>query len=839
MQNPYMLSKEVTPIKYFIELTPSSNNSSFTGNEKIELNLLKETNEIRLNIKEVKVDEAFLNSSKVSKIKYDEKLQIVILKFDDKFKGNCSLSLKFSGKIKEDMRGIYKSNYVLNNNEKKSMISTQFEPNDARACFPCFDEPSLKAKFNLTLITPRNLDAISNMPIKSESIINNSKKIIFNESPIMSTYLLAFAVGNFEHIESKTKNNILVRVITTSGKRSQGKFALDIAVKCLEYYEDYFNIPYPLPKLDLMAVPEFESGAMENWGLITYREAQLLFDEQDSSAGVKEAVALTVSHEIAHQWFGNLVTMKWWNDLWLNEGFASWIEYKAVDSIFPEWDLWTKFFSDEVASGLSLDSLNSSHPIEAKVINPDEISEIFDSISYNKGAAIIRMLEQYLSEKSFREGLRFYLNKFKYGNATTEDLWMSLQKISGKQVKNLMDSWTKQTGYPIIKASIKNNKLELEQERFLFLKNKNENTLWKIPLLVSYNNKNEYYDMDNKKLSLNINSNLIKINSSQVGFYRVNYSNDLFNNLLKVIKKLPKLDKINIENNVFTLCRANYNHISNYLELLKDYKDETDVTLWEDITINLSRAQFLFAHHNFSKQFDDYVLEIYDKILKKLGWDPKKTDTHNDILLRSQVLAMTGLSNHKDIIKEANKRFNNYLKTKQLNPNIRGIVYSLSAFSGDSGTYNKLLKLYRESNLQEEKYRLLASLTVFKQKELISKTLKFSLSDEVKVQDKLYAIAAVSGNTYAKEMGWEFFKDNFKEIFKMYKDGMHMLPNISKAICAKFSSMEKYNEVREFFNKNKIPNGKLAIEQALEAIKINYNFVKHQEINLRGYLRKF
>ena len=378
MKNRYILPKAVTPEKYYLTLSPDLEKQDFFGEESIEIKIINSTNKIILNSSELEITSASLIQNEninADKVDYDSETQTVAFLFSKKIKkGKAVLNIKFKGMISESMRGFYKSVYLMPDGTRKMMATTQFEPNDARRAFPCFDEPDLKAKFLITLKIQKELDAVSNMPVKTERIIDNAKEIVFEETPMMSTYLVAFIIGEFEYLEGKTKDKTIVRVITTPGKKSSGGFALDIAIKSLEFYNNYFKIPYPLPKLDLIAIPDFESGAMENWGLITYRETALLIDDKDSSSSTKQRVSLVISHEIAHQWFGNLVTMKWWNDLWLNEGFASWIEYKPIDRIFPEWDLWTQFFYFDTMSAFSLDSLQSSHEIEVDVVNPNDLS---------------------------------------------------------------------------------------------------------------------------------------------------------------------------------------------------------------------------------------------------------------------------------------------------------------------------------------------------------------------------------------------------------------------------------------------------------------------------------
>ncbi|MEK6907318.1 MAG: M1 family metallopeptidase [Nanoarchaeota archaeon] len=821
MNNPYVLPKEVKPIKYTLELTPNFKDLTYKGNVNIELKILKNTKKIILNSNEVKINKAEIKNNNLKNIKYNKKYQTVIFTFNNVIKkGIYNLDLEFNGKIAKTLRGFYKSTYLVNKKEK-IMLTTQFEPNDARKAFPCFDEPELKAKFSLKLNIPKNLQAISNMPVKKLSNKGNLKTIIFEETPIMSTYLLAFVISELEYLEGKTKQGTKIRIYSTPGKKYRAKLALDVAIKSLEFFNNYFKIPYPLPKLDLIAIPDFEAGAMENWGLITYRETQLLFDEKDSSVGVKQAVTHTITHEVAHQWFGNLVTMKWWNDLWLNEGFASWIENKATDAIFPEFDIWTQFITDVKIPALYLDSLDSSHPIDVDVRNPNDIDEIFDAISYNKGSAVIRMLEQYLGEEAFRNGLKYYLSKFKYENATTNDLWNSLEKVSKKPVKNLMNLWTKQTGYPIVSATLKDNKISLEQERFFYLKRKDK-SLWHIPVAVSENNNLKYYLMKNKNLEINANNLLI--NNNQVGFYRIKYDNNLFNNIIN--KNLNIIDKIGMQNDVYALARGSYIKLENYIKLASTFKYETNHALWDDLATSLGKVQLLFDDKR--NDVNKFIRDLFSEIFKKLGWDEKPQESHTDILLRANVISTLGYSDHKEILDEASKKFNEHAKGNKINPNLRSVVYGLAAYNGDKNTFNKLKKLYLKETLQEEKVRLLGSLGVFKQKEILEEALKFSLTKHVRSQDALNVIAMIGVNEYADNLAWEFLKKNWKEFYKRYGDG-HVMPSLIKAVTLRFKSLDRIKEVKKFFKKHEAPTAKRAIQQILEVIKINYNFVNNNK----------
>jgi puromycin-sensitive aminopeptidase len=578
------LSRNVVPLEYDIQLKPDLENFTFEGIETIHLSVLKKTRDITLHSKEIEVITAdvFMEKEKVfAKISYDKKLETATFSFPVFLEKKIKLTLVFRGILNDKMRGFYRSRYNIGKKEYH-MATTQFEATDARRAFPCFDEPAKKAIFNVSLIVPKNKTAISNtLPISILEHEAGFQIVKFSPTPKMSTYLLAFIVGDFEYLESKTNRNTRVRVYTTPGKKHQAKFALDCAVKTLEFYEKYFDIKYPLPVLDMIAIPDFASGAMENWGAITYRESALLVDKNHSSISNKQWVALVIAHELAHQWFGNLVTMEWWTHLWLNEGFASFIEYLAVDKLFPKWDVWTQFSTSDLGVALRLDALVSTHPIEVTVHHPDEIGEIFDEVSYSKGASIIRMLADYLGEENFRDGLRYYLKKHSYKNTKTIHLWQAFEKVSKKPVAKIMQNWTGKPGYPVVKAKIINNKLSLSQTRFFsnpVSKQKNKGkTIWQIPISIE-------------------NKDWIKINIGETGFYRTAYSPKLLEKLIKPVleKKLSPRDRLGIIRDLFALSEARTIPTTDVLKFLQAFKNENNYTVWLELAMGLSAGRKTF-----------------------------------------------------------------------------------------------------------------------------------------------------------------------------------------------------------------------------------------------------
>lgn len=583
------------------------------------------------------------------------------------------------------------------------------------------------------------------MPIVSEKELEENLRLVkFDRTPIMSTYLVAVVVGEYDHVEGKSDDGVLVRVFTPVGKKEQGVFALEVATKVLPYYKQYFNIAYPLPKMDLIAISDFSAGAMENWGLVTYRESMILVDPENTSMSHKQSIALTVGHETAHQWFGNLVTMEWWTHLWLNEGYASFTEFLCVNKLFPEYDIWTQFVTDMYTRALDLDSLESSHPIEVEVNHPHEIDEIFDEISYNKGASIIRMLHHYLGDDDFRKGMHLYLTRHQYQNTKTEDLWNALSESSSKPVTQVMTTWIKQMGYPVISATSvpKGTKrvLTLRQSKFTSCNVKtNENILWAVPITISTAKRpndivyNEV--MYGKELTVEIDDvdddDWIKINPGTVGYFRTRYTPEMLRTFIPSIANgtLPPLDRLGLVDDLFALVAAGRAPTSQALELIEAYRNEKNYTVWQSITNAVNRLNVLISHTTLQSEYDKYNLRLFKPISDYLGWDPKPNESHLDVLLRSLVLNMLIACGDTAAIEEGKRRFELHANGKCLLPaDLRSACYRAVVQNGDLKIYERMLSLYRKTDLHEEKDRISMALGRIRDVEILKKVVDFALS---------------------------------------------------------------------------------------------------------------
>ena len=819
--------KDVFPIHYDIEFEPDFKKFTFRGREKVSIKITRSTSKIVLHAVELEIKQCKIewNGKEIKpKIVLNSKTEEFTLTLPQKISGIAILSIDFIGQLNDKLVGFYRSKYKYKGTEKH-LATTQFEAADARRAFPCWDEPEAKATFDVSLLVDNNHTAISNMPITSKKKIGLKTLYKFDTTPIMSTYLLYLAVGEFEFISTKS-GKTLIRVITTQGKKQQGRLSLEFTKQFLSYFEKYFKIAYPLPKLDMIAIPDFASGAMENWGAITFRETILLYDPKTSSTETKQHIAEVIAHEIAHQWFGNLVTMKWWNDLWLNESFATFMATKAVDTLYPEWDFWDQFLISEMTGGLSLDSLKSSHPIDVPVKSPSDVRQIFDEISYNKGGCVLMMLENFIGEDNFRKGLHDYLKKHEYANATTEDLWNSLGSISRQPVRQMMNTWVRQIGYPVIDAGVKDSKLKLSQKRFLLESNgERKQGNWIIPLSVRMGDK-VVTKLMKGPITIPYMADWFKINDGQKGFFRVKYEQTALDSLGRLIeeKSISNVDRWSIHHDLFALCISNQTSFRDYLDFVRHYEEEDDYVVLSDIIGSLNFFYTALSKEKFWQEIKEFNLDFFNKIFARLGWDTVKGEKSTTALLRGQVISSLGRLDDEKIISEAKSRFSKLLKTGQLNPDLRGPVYSIIAWSGDASTYQKILGLYRKAPTQEEMVRLLSSLANFKDKKLLAKTLSFTLSKEVRTQNLFQPIARMVTNPYGKELVWPWIKQNWKGIVSRFGVGNPLLNRIVGSVSIE-ADLEKEKEIKRFFTKHHVPGTEMKLAQTLERIRIHARFI--------------
>ncbi len=845
------LESHIKPTRYQISLKPDLEAFVFAGEETIFLTLDKDIKTITLHSKDMEIVSAEVVQGKdvmfALKISYDDKAETATFNFQKSIKkGKAQLKIVFRGTLNDRMHGFYRSRYEIDGKEYY-MATTQFEATDARRAFPCFDEPAAKAIFEVKLIVPTKSTALSNtIPTVVREHTAGYKIVEFAPTPIMSTYLVAFIVGDLEYIEKKTKEGVLVRVFTTKGKKHQAEFALDCAVKMLSFYTKYFDIPYPLPVLDMIAIPDFGSGAMENWGMVTYRESALLVDTDHSSAANKQWVAMVIAHELSHQWFGNLVTMEWWTHLWLNEGFASYIEYLAGDHMFPDWEMWTEFVSGDLGSALALDALKHTHPIEVEVHHPDEISEIFDAVSYAKGASVIRMLADYLGEKDFRDGLRYYLKKHSYKNTSTIHLWEAFEKVSKKPVAKMMDVWTGKAGYPLLTVSEKGGGLDIEQTRFfsspLSRGTTKDATVWSVPvsLKAGAHGVVRKITVDKKRVHI---SNVkqggwLKVNTGETGVFRTNYSKDAWVRLAEAIMKdeLSVIDRLGLLRDIFDLAYAGHLSAVDALEFVASYKNETNYAVWSELASGVARIDSLIGNESFAPLFEKYAWELFAPMVKKVGWKKKEGERHTDTLLRSLILANAGKYGDADTIACARKMF--VCVTKEKNPipaDLRGPVYSIIALRGGATEYKKFIDMHHSATLHEEKNRIGGALGRFADKKLLEQTLALAFSPHVRPQDAHRFIAGVISNRRGRDIGWKFIKQKWPLILKQYGSQKDLAYFVSP--LGSHNTTKVADDIEKFFKNNPAPGASRTVMQTLERIRAKALWLSRDKKKIERWLR--
>jgi len=706
-----------------------------------------------------------------------------------KFSG--PLEIEFNSKISDNFTGFYKASYG-----DGYILSTHLEAVQARKVFPCLDHPAYKAVFRVKVRTDANLSVISNMPIESETTEAGKKTVTFQKTPKMSTYLLYLGVGKFVQEKGRHGKTELYAAYADrpTGKINTG-FSFEATQKVLDYYESYFGIPFQLPKLHNVAVPEFAYGAMENWGAITYREI-LLHVDKDTSIRAKKSVAHVIAHEIAHMWFGDLVTMKWWDDLWLNESFATFMDYKSTDRAYPDWKVWQDFVRTSTSGAMGRDSLTKTHPIMANVHDPEEIEELFDEISYGKGASILRMIEAYIGSENFKRGVAQYLQKFRYSNASGHDLWSNLQEASGTDVSRIMEGWISQEGFPVVKVSLTGNKLVLEQERFL-LTGGTSKQIWPIPVTMNVEGKTQSLLLDKKKSEINLATTprSIKLNVDQTGFYVVQYGGKGLQDLVWK-SKLSPIDRWGLINDAKAFLLSGRISFKEYLSLVAKYQNEEEYLPAIEVSDQLSFLYQIAPSKliETSRKFHSAGLKVFES---------KKDD--NSITLKGIIAARLTLLDDA-YAKKAGSKFKDLAIAE---PDMKRSV--VMGYARSSNDYDGLIGSYMKSTTDEERLRFLEGSVSFKNPELIAKTLDFALSGKVKRQDVRNVILYATANPDAKTAVWQWFKKNMAKLENMYA-GTAQFSIILREYLSTVG-VGRLAEIEKFFSEHKVIGADIALER--------------------------
>jgi puromycin-sensitive aminopeptidase len=847
------LPSHITPTRYSLTIRPDLQAWTFVAEEKISLQVGKASRNLTLHSKDLEIISGFLESGtgktkqrvEISKISYNDTAETATLSFSGPIStGAGKLHLHFRGVISEQLRGFYKSQYQ-HKGQTKHLVATQFEATDARRAFPCFDEPAHKAIFEVSVVIPNHLTAISNTietPTPKGVEHDPGYKVVrFKPTPKMSSYLLAYIIGEFDSLQAKTKHGVTIRVFTTKGKKQQAKFALQVAVRSLEFLNTYFAIPYSLPVLDLIAVPDFSSGAMENWGAVTFRESALLLDENNSAFANKQRVAEVVAHELVHQWFGNLVTMEWWTQLWLNESFAALMSYVVLDDLFPEWKIWTRFAMYDHANALRLDSLKNTHPVEVEVHHPSQISEIFDAISYDKGASVLRMLMHYIGETDFRDGLRLYLKKHSYKNTASVHLWEAFEQVSGKPVGKFMRHWVGKPGYPILKIAEKSGgQLEISQHRFSLTKIK-DSTVWPVPLQFMFcaKQQSELYLLDKAKKRITVPqvAEFHKANPGEIGFYRTLYSPSLLAELYQPVfnRAIDSTDRLGIIRDLFSASKAGFVSTAAYLEFLPAYANEDSYTVWAEIISGMQEIYNLLAEQpRLQNELAACFRALLKNVAKKVAWTADHKESHSRKLLRGLVLSSLGLFGDESTIKRARQLFVN--RTKQpIDPDIRATVYQLANLTATKAQFKSLAQAYQAETLQEEQRRLGLAIVSNRNPNLLREALDWTLSKAVRGQDAPLLLAQALSQPTQRGQTWQWLKKNWPQLMKRYHNDQLLAYPIQ--YLNGFTSLQKAKEIKNFFKANPAPSVARKIKQSIEQINIQTAWLKRDQTSIKQALK--
>lgn len=781
------LYEQFQPNNYQLDLQPDRDEMTFSGTATIKGKKNGRPSErITFHQKGLKITAATI--IKHGK-KGDESIEVVRINNQDSFDevrlhadgliyaGQYTVTMEFEGAITTPMHGIYPSVFKHDGVEKK-LIATQFESHHAREAFPCIDEPEAKATFDLTLTTPDKETVIANTPIIKQASVGGSLVTSFETTPKMSTYLLAFVYGEIGFLEATTKDGILVRTYATPDNVEQTRHSLEVAVKVLEFFGEYFDTPYPLPKLDMVALPDFSSGAMENWGLVTYREVAMLLDEANGSIESRQYVALVVAHELSHQWFGNLVTMKWWDDLWLNESFANMMEYRAVDALYPEWHIWEQFISNEGASAKRRDSLADVQSIHCKVDHPDQISSLFDpSIVYAKGGTVLYMLMHHIGEAAFRDGLQKYFVKHRYGNTQADDLWAALGEASQQDVASFMANWINNPGFPLLSIDWTPGATtaKISQARFLSDPVATAPDLgpWQVPLASTAELSLPLLSAVSAETDVTVSADQpLLLNHDGKSYSLPQYVNpDHRAAIVEAIKngQVNTIDRLLLLDSYTLLQRGGFSSTTDLMDLVSAYDGEQSDNVWGAIAVAVAESRRLIeSNEPAEEKLNALVRKLVTPLVEELGWDDKPDDTASQLHLRSLIISMAAGARLQSVLDEGAKRFADFTKPEDLGASIRSVVYYVGARFGTAKDFAKLLTLHNKSDNAEDRDELAGALTSVKEADKYQQLLAMLTGTKIRRQDLMHWYVWLFRNRYARSEAWTWLTQHWDWIEKEF-----------------------------------------------------------------------
>lgn len=859
----FRLPDFINPVHYDLEMKPVLEEDRYTGSVTITINVSASTRHLWLHLRETKISQLpVLKRGSGAQVRVRRcfeyaKQEYVVLEAEEELAPSGAddpylLTLEFAGWLNGSLVGFYRTTY-MEKGQIKSIAATDHEPTDARKSFPCFDEPNKKATYTISIIHPKDYKALSNMPVEKEDSVDDKwTRTTFQKSVPMSTYLVCFAVHQFHPVQRQSKRGIPLTIYVQPEQKHTAEYAANITKSVFDYFEEYFNMTYALPKLDKIAIPDFGTGAMENWGLITYREVNLLYDPQESASSNKQRVASVVAHELVHQWFGNTVTMEWWEDLWLNEGFASFFEFLGVNHAEKEWKMRDQMLLEDVFPVQEDDSLMSSHPIVVTVTTPDEITSVFDGISYSKGASILRMLEDWMTPEKFQKGCQIYLAKYKFMNAKTSDFWRALEEASNLPVTDVMDTWTKQMGYPVLNVK---DMRSITQKRFLLDPKADASQppsvlgyTWNIPVKwtedavssITFYNRSETGGITLNPSNPSGNA-FLKINPDHIGFYRVNYEEPTWNriatDLLSNNTRFSSADRASFIDDAFALARAGLLDYKVALNLTKYLEMEKDFLPWQRV---ISAITYIISMFEDDKELYPLIEEYFRNQVKPIADSLAWTDTgdHLTKLLRASVLGLACKMGDREALDNASWLFQQWLNgTGRVPVNLRLLVYRYGMQnSGNEASWNYTLDQYQKTSLAQEKEKLLYGLASVKDVTLLSRYLDLLKdSNLIKTQDVFTVIRYISYNSYGKTMAWNWIQLNWEYLVNRYTLNDRNLGRIV-TIAEPFNTELQLWQIESFFKKYpEAGAGEKPREQVLETVKNNIEWLKQNRESIREW----
>ena len=833
--NKHRLPNYAIPERYEIKLEVDLDNFKYLGTENISINVNQNTSKLQLNSAELLINECCIENNdgerEQAEIVYEKEIECITFQFPKQIKkGKWNLTIKFSGEIRNDLRGFYRSKFLDEDGNEKWLGTTQFEPTAARFAFPCWDEPDFKAIFSIGIISDEKYIRISNEKVLEENKLDNGKvETRFVDSMTMSTYLVAFIIGPLEVTEIGSVRDTLVRIVHRPGFSTDTKYAGRAALNILEFFENYYEINYPGSKLDLIAIPDFAWGAMENIGAVTFRESLLILDDATATRSELSSSVTVIAHELAHMWFGDLVTMEWWDGIWLNEAFASLMEVISSDKIYPEFKLWEDMNLSRTA-GFSVDSLINSRPVEFEVESPEQAEEMFDALTYQKGSTVLRMFETFVGEEAFKKGVQTYLNKFKYQNTNSPDLWRCLTEASGRPLDKMLPSWIHQEGFPIVQIEEKGGKWEISQQRYL-INGDTTDQIWMVPIKIrDLESNNEItIELNDKNISVDKKDLQIPlINSGGWGFYYSSYSK---NHLDKVAKKLNSLsinEKYRLVEDAWASVRIGNIDLRTFMEIVSKYKEEKDVALWTLISGYISIIEKVIDSKS-KEAYEKWVEEIVDYNYRKLGFEPKDNEMQEVRQLRSLIVQIK--ANHSGDTKLI-KQSSEYFKSQRIDEIEDGNYYSLIlslATQDEEIMATDFLDRFKNSPSPQIESRYRAVLGQIKNEEMGEVIIGAILDGTIRGADSPYIIASMIANKHNGESVWNIFSEKFEKILENIPDW-----TVSRILDAlpTIYNQEFGTKIIEFLDSNPLPSAEKSQAQKIERLRANMSFCNKISTNL-------